>query len=222
MKNSRKKVINLLLVDDHPVVREGIKASLKRKRHVRIVGEASDGEEAISMARKLEPDVILMDISMPRMTGIEAAKRLRKSAPGAKILVLTMHDNKEYVLKMAQLGARGYVFKDASPSELLHAIEAVDAGEIMFAPQASRLILAEYAETAGRSGRNVASDLSDRERLVLRLIAEGYMTKQIADRLSLSHKTVETYRHRIMVKLNFHSIADLTKYAVATGLVEPK
>ncbi len=222
MKTRRKKVITLLLVDDHPVVREGIKASLKTKRHIRIVGEASDGEEAIALTRKLEPDVILMDISMPRMSGIEAAKRLQKSAPDAKILVLTMHDTKEYVLKMTQLGARGYVFKDASPSELLRAIEAVDANEIAFAPKASRHILTEYAETAGRSGRTLPSDLSDRERHVLRLIAEGYMTKEIAERLSLNHKTIETYRHRIMVKLNVHSVADLTKYALAKGLVEAK
>jgi DNA-binding NarL/FixJ family response regulator len=222
MKTHRKKMINLLLVDDHPVVREGIKASLKTKKHIRIVGEASDGEEAIMLARKLGPDVILMDISMPRMSGIEAAKRLRKSAPDSKILVLTMHDNKEYVLKMTQLGARGYVFKDASPSELLRAIEAVDADEVVFGPRASRHILREYAETAGRSGRTRTSDLSDRERLVLRLIAEGYITKEIAERLSLNHKTVETYRHRIMVKLNIHSVADLTKYAVAKGLVEAK
>jgi len=222
MKTQRKNMIKLLLVDDHPVVREGIKASLKTKKHIRIVGEASDGEEAITLARKLGPDVILMDISMPRMSGIEAAKRLRKSAPESKVLVLTMHDNKEYVLRMTQLGAKGYVFKDASPSELLRAIEAVNAGEVVFAPQASRHILKEYAETAGRSRRSLPSDLSDRERLVLKLIAEGYGTKQIADRLCLNRKTIETYRHRIMVKLDIHSIADLTKYALTTGLVEAK
>jgi two-component system response regulator NreC len=220
MKTHRKKVINLLLVDDHPIVREGIKASLKTKKRIRIVGEAADGEEAIALARKLGPDVILLDISMPRMSGIEAARRLRKSAPDSKILVLTMHDNKEYVLRMTQLGAKGYVFKDASPSELLRAIEAVDAGEVVFAPQASRHVLEEYAETAGRSGRTLPSDLSDRERLVLKLIAEGYGTKQIAEHLCLNRKTVETYRHRIMVKLNVHSTADLTKYALAKGLVE--
>jgi DNA-binding NarL/FixJ family response regulator len=222
MKPHRKKVIKLLLVDDHPVVREGIKASLQTRKHIRIVGEASDGEEAITLARKLGPDVILMDISMPRMSGIEAAQRLRKTAPDSKILALTMHDNKEYVLKMTQLGARGYVFKDASPSELMRAIESVDAGEIVFAPRASRHILNEYAETSGRSGRTITSDLSDRERLVLRMIAEGYSTKEIADRMFLNHKTIETYRHRIMVKLDIHTVADLTKYAVVKGLVEAK
>jgi len=221
METHPTHVIRLLLVDDHPVVRQGIRSSLRAKKHIRIVGEASNGVEALEQARKLRPDVILLDISMPVMNGLEAAKRLRKIVPKSKILALTMHDKKEYVLRMAQLGARGYVFKDASPSELIEAVETVSASEVFFSPEALRHILKDYVGGGHKSAQFLSSELSDREESVLRLIAEGLTNKEIAEQLCLNHKTVETYRYRLMRKLNLHRVADLTKFAVSRGIVKP-
>ena len=220
MKKQPVKKIRLLLVDDHPIVREGIKSALSTRKTISIVGEASTGEEALSKALKLEPDVILMDINMPGMSGLEASRRLRKSIPDAKILALTMHENREYILEMSQLGARGYVFKDSSPSELLRAIEAVHAGEFFFSPRASQYLLKAFLRNEQESANFSSTSLSQREKDVLQLIAEGFKTREIANRLGVTDRTIETYRRRLMTKLSVHSVAGLIKHAIAKGIVK--
>jgi DNA-binding NarL/FixJ family response regulator len=220
MKKLPAKKIRLLLVDDHPIVREGIKSALSTRKTISIVGEAASGEEALSKALKLDPDVILMDINMPGMSGLEASRRLRKSIPDAKILALTMHENREYILEMSQLGARGYVFKDSSPSELLRAIEAVHAGEFFFSPRASQYLLKAFLRNEQESTNFSSVNLSQREKDVLQLIAEGFKTREIAKRLGVTDRTIETYRRRLMTKLNVHSVAGLIKHAIAKGIVK--
>jgi two-component system nitrate/nitrite response regulator NarL len=220
MKKQPTKKIRLLLVDDHPIVREGIKSALSTKKNILIVGEASTGEEAMVKARRLAPDVILMDINMPGMSGLEASRRLRKSVPESKILALTMHENREYILEMSQLGARGYVFKDSSPSELHRAIEAVQAGEFFFSPRASQQLLKAYLKGEPLSDTQGSLDLSQREKDVLQLITEGFKTKEIARRLGVTDRTVETYRRRLMTKLSVHSVAALIKHAITKGIVK--
>lgn len=220
MKKQVVKKIRLLLVDDHPIVREGIKSALSTKHNISIVGEAATGEEAMAKAKKLLPDVILMDINMPGMSGLETSRRLRKSVPDSKILALTMHENREYVLEMSQLGARGYVFKDSSPSELLRAIEAVHAGEFFFSPRASQQLLKAFLKGESRTDSPAAVDLSQREKDVLQLIMEGFKTKEIAKRLGVTDRTVETYRRRLMTKLSVHSVAGLIKQAITKGIVK--
>jgi len=220
MKKQLVKKIRILLVDDHPIVREGIKSALSKRKNISIVGEADTGEEAMVKARKLSPDVILMDINMPGMSGLETSRRLRKSVPDSKILALTMHENREYVLEMTQLGARGYVFKDSSPSELLRAIEAVHSGEFFFSPRASQQLLKSFLKGEPRTDSQASVDLSKREKDVLQLITEGFKTKEIARLLGVTDRTVETYRHRLMTKLSVHSVAALIKQAVTKGIVK--
>jgi len=220
MKTQSKKKIRLLLVDDHPIVREGIKSAFSSKTNVWIVGEAANGEEALAKARKLKPDVILMDINMPGMSGLETAQRLRKSVPESKILALTMHENKEYVIEMSQLGASGYVLKDSPPSELLRAIEAAHSGESFFSPKASQHLLRAFLKNEKRVTGHFSVELSKRERDVLQLIAEGLKTKDIASRLGITGRTIETYRRRLMSKLGVHSLAGLVKHAISEGIVE--
>lgn len=219
MKKQPMKKIRLLLVDDHPIVREGIKSALSTKKNISIIGEAATGEEAMVKAKKLSPDVILMDINMPGMSGLETTRRLRKSVPNSKILALTMHENREYVMEMSQLGARGYVFKDSSPSELLRAIEAVYTGEFFFSPRASQQLLKAYLKGEPQAHSHASVDLSQREKDVLQLITEGFKTKEIAKRLGVTHRTVETYRRRLMMKLSVHSVAELIKHAITKGFV---
>ncbi|MCX6134620.1 MAG: response regulator transcription factor [Ignavibacteriales bacterium] len=220
MKKLSPAKIRLLLVDDHPIVREGIKSALAKKSNITVVGEASSGEEAMVKAKKLVPDVILMDINLPGMSGLEASRRLRKSVPASKILALTMHENREYVLEMSQLGARGYVFKDSSPSELFRAIELVHAGEFFFSPRASQQLLKSFLKGESRQDKRTAIDLSQREKDVLQLIAEGLRTKEVAKQLGVTDRTIETYRRRLMAKLSVHSIAGLIKHAIGRGLVK--
>lgn len=222
MKKQPGKRIRLLLVDDHPIVREGIKSSLSAKANILIVGEAANGEEAMTKAKKLAPDVILMDINMPGMSGLEAARRLRKTVPGSKILALTMHENKEYILEMSQLGARGYVFKDSPPSELLRAIEAVHAGDLFFSPRASQQLLRAFLKNEQTSPNHPMVDLSQREKDVLQSIAEGLKTREIARRLGVTDRTIETYRRRLMTKLDVHSVAELIRDAIAKGILKTK
>jgi two-component system nitrate/nitrite response regulator NarL len=210
----------LLLVDDHPLVLEGIKSHLCAQAEFEVVGDASTGNEAITKARLLQPDVVLMDIAMPRMNGLEAVTALRQQAPHAKVLVLTMHDNREYIAQMIRLGARGYVLKDTSPAELIRAIKLVHAGEVFFSPSASRVLVDEVVSLGQtRAPSPSPATLTGRERDVLVLIAEGHSNKRIAVRLGLGVRTVETHRERIMRKLDIHTVAGLTKYAISNGMV---
>jgi two-component system nitrate/nitrite response regulator NarL len=215
-ENKMKKRIKLLLVDDHPVVRKGISSCLARHEHLQVVGEAGDGDEAIRKARELMPDIILMDIDMPEMTGLTVTEVLRKEIPKVKVLILSMHSNSEYVMRIIQSGASGYVLKEAPTEELVRAIEAVNAGEAFFSPEVARMALNKYVRG---TNENASAQLTNREREVLVQIAEGLSNKEIANKLGVGVRTVETHRERIMRKLNIHSVAGLTKFAISQGLV---
>lgn len=206
-----------MLVDDHPVVRKGVASCLARHEHLQIVGEAADGEEAMRKARELLPDVILMDIDMPHMNGLAVTELLRKEMPQIKVLILSMHSNTEYVLRIIQSGARGYVLKEAPTDELVRAINAVFAGDAFFSPEVAHAALNKFVR--GAANENVESALTSREREVLVQIAEGLSNKEIAGRLGVGVRTVETHRERIMRKLDIHSVAGLTKFAISHGLV---
>ena len=222
MAARRNRKIRLLLVDDHPFVREGIKSHLATQMGIEVVGEAGSGHEALQQAARLRPDLVLMDISMPGMNGLEAISRLRKTAPGARVLVLTMHDNREYIAQVFRLGARGFVRKDGSPGELVRAIHAVSAGEAFFGPGVSSVLLEELAqgrESAAHPDSSLV--LSDREREVLARVAEGFGNKDIARRLGVGVRTVQTHREHIMRKLDIHTVAGLTRFAVAHGMIRP-
>jgi two-component system nitrate/nitrite response regulator NarL len=217
VKKDKPKKIKLLLVDDHPIVLDGIKSHLCAQPDFEVVGDAANGQEALRKAKLLLPDVILMDISMPHMNGLEAMTSLRRQVPNAKILVLTMHDNREYIAQVVRYGARGYLLKDSAPAELVGAIKAVHGGDVYFSPSVSKVLIEEMADGRKPSGPE-PQPLTDREREVLSLIAEGLLNKQIADRLGIGVRTIETHRERIMRKLDIHTVAGLTKYAIARGM----
>jgi two-component system nitrate/nitrite response regulator NarL len=209
--------ITLLLVDDHPVVRKGVGFCLARRPTLRIIGEAGDGREAIRKARELMPDIVLMDIDMPEMNGLAATEVLRRELPRIKVLILSMHQNTEYVGRIIQSGARGYVLKEAPVEELVKAIETVHAGEVFFSPDVARVALNQFVREGEPS--DGGGLLTSREQEVLIQIAEGLSNKEIACRLDVGVRTVETHREHIMQKLDIHSIAGLTKYAVLNGLI---
>jgi DNA-binding NarL/FixJ family response regulator len=211
-----KNGIRILLADDHPVVRAGIRSCLAKHSRIEIVGEAADGKEALVLAKQLTPDVVLMDIEMPQMSGLAVTEKLTEELPDTRVVILTMNDNADSIMRMIQAGARGYVLKESPTEELLKAIETVSAGESYFTAEVARLALNQFVEgSAGGAG----SQITDREREVLILIAEGLSNKEIATRLDVGVRTVETHRERIMRKLNIHSVAGLTKYAISNGLV---
>jgi two-component system nitrate/nitrite response regulator NarL len=212
-----KSRIKLLLVDDHPVVRRGISSCLARQERLMIVGEAADGLEAVRKAKELAPDIILMDIDMPHMNGLAVTEVLRKELPNIKVLILSMHSNTDYVLRIIQSGARGYILKEASTEELVKAIETVESGEAFFSPDVARVALNQFVRGPGDGPS--PSQLTNREREVLVQIAEGLSNKEIASQLGVGVRTVETHRERIMRKLDIHSVAGLTKFAISKGLV---
>lgn len=213
--------IRILLVDDHPVVREGLRSCFARLPQLRIVGEAASGEEALRLAKRLKPDLVLMDINMPGINGLVATARLRKIAPDAKVLILSVHENREYVAEVARSGARGYILKDAAPAELIRAIEAVHRGEGFFSPPVAAAMLESMGGPPAPSGLPSAGCLTAREREVIALIAAGAGNKDIAERLAVALSTVKTLRERLMRKLDLHTIAGLTNFAVAQGLFIP-
>jgi two-component system nitrate/nitrite response regulator NarL len=211
------KPIRILLADDHPVVRKGISSCLSRMDHLQVVGEAADGREALRMAHELVPDIVLMDIDMPHLNGLGATQTLQKELPQIKVLVLTMYSNPDYVGRILQSGARGYVLKEASTEELVKAIEMVNGGETYFSSQVATKALNQFVRGGGGGGP--FTQLTKREREVLIHIAEGLSNKEIANQLGVGVRTVETHRERIIRKLDIHSVAGLTRYAVAKGLV---
>lgn len=222
MAGKRTRKIRLLLVDDHPFVREGIKSHLATLAEIQVVGEAGNGKEALERAAQLKPDLVLMDISMPGMNGLEAISRLRRTAPAARVLVLTMHEDREYIAQVFRLGARGFVRKDGSPEELVRAIHAVNTGDAFFGPGVSCVLLEEISRgVPNETTVDHALALSDREREVLAHVAEGRSNKEIAGCLGVGVRTVQTHREHIMNKLNIHSIAGLTRFAIAHGIVRP-
>jgi len=212
-----KPRIKVMLVDDHPVVRKGVGSCLARHEHLQVVAEASDGREAVAKARQLLPNVILMDIDMPHMNGLAVTELLRKELPDIKVLILSMHSNTDYVMRIIQSGARGYVLKEAATEELVRAVDAVHAGEAFFSPEVAHAALNQFVRGVSNQGQDAS--LTAREREVLVQIAEGLSNKEIASRLGVGVRTVETHRERIMRKLDIHSVAGLTKFAIARGLV---
>ena len=215
--SAKKQIITVLLADDHPVVRKGLQLCLGRQSHLKIVGEAADGDEALRQARELKPDVVLMDISMPGMNGLTVTEVLRKELPQIKVLILSVHNNKDFIFRVIQAGAHGYVSKEAPPEELLRAIESVCADEPFFSEDIARAALCEFVKSGGK--KEPFAELTSREREVLVSIAEGQSNKQIAIKLGIGVRTIETHRERIMRRLDIHSVAGLTKYAIANGLI---
>jgi DNA-binding NarL/FixJ family response regulator len=213
--------IRVLLADDHAIVRQGLRSILEREADLQVVGEAADGRDAVRKAATLDPDVVVMDITMPLMNGIEATSRIVRSRRPARVVALTMHTAEEYVYSLLKAGARGYVLKDSGPSELIEAIRTVARGGTYLHPRVSLTVVNEYLKRPGprvRSGKP-AVVLSHREREVLQLIAEGHTSKEIAAQLGLSVKTIEAHRARIMDRLKIHNVAGLTRYAIACGII---
>src|SRR5215471_2052379 len=213
MQKVSAKKIKILVADDHPVVRKGLQSCLARQDRLKVVGEASDGDEALKKTRELSPDVVLMDISMPRMNGLAVTELIRKEASKVKVLVLSVHNNRDYIFRIIQAGAHGYVSKEASPEELLKAIESVYEGEAFFSPEIAQAALNQIVTSGGK--KEPFAQLTSREREVLILIAEGQSNKEIASRLGIGVRTIETHRERIMRRLDIHSVAGLTKFAIA-------
>lgn len=213
--------MRILLADDHAVLRAGLRMLVNAQPDMAVVGEAATGEEAVRLARELGPDVVLMDITMPGMGGIEATARIGRECPQSRVLVLTMHDDPAYLRSVLAAGGSGYVLKRAADTELLSAIRIAHRGEIFLAPSLAGDVVQEVlGRKARRAGAEVPGDtLSEREREVLRLVAQGHTNQEVADRLHLSVKTIETYRSRLMEKLGFKSRADLVRYALSTGLL---
>lgn len=212
--------IRVLLVDDHVLVREGLRHILERDPEIEVIGEASDGEEALELANELQPDVVLMDLTMPRLGGLEATDLLRQRQPDVHVLVLTMHEGYDYFFQALQSGASGYVLKGASGEDVRAAIRAVHAGDVYIHPAIAKQLVGDYLNRIERGESLPEYDgLTTRERQVLRLVAEGLTTPQIAERLTLSPNTVNTHRQHVMQKLNLHNRAELIRYAVRKGFV---
>ncbi|MCX5795983.1 MAG: response regulator transcription factor [Elusimicrobia bacterium] len=207
--------IKVLLVDDHPIVREGVRAYLSHQDSIAVVGEACDGPEALRKGKKLSPDVIVLDVSLPSLDGGELAKRLRQLVPKAKLLAFSIHATEEYVVRMARCGVHGYVTKDEPTQHLLDAIRHVFRGGLHFPPDMSDALLVPGTRPAAAEG---AAALTDRERQVLSLLAEGLANKEVARKLGISVRTAETHREHLSRKLKIATIAGLTKYAIQNGL----
>lgn len=213
--------LRVLIVDDHTLVRAGLRALLEPAEGIAVAGEAEDGLAALEAVRTLHPDVVLMDIAMPKMTGVEATRRIKEEFPAAQVLALTVHDNEEYLFQMLRAGACGYVLKKARPAELVDAIEAASRGETYLFPSMAKSLVGDYLRRveAGEESDTYA-ELTTREREILKLLAEGYTSPEIGDLLHLSVKTVSAHRQHIMEKLDLHRPAELIKYAIRKGLVE--
>jgi len=206
------------LVEDHTLVREGIRSLLDSIKDVEVVGEAANGRDALRKTRQLAPEVVLMDISMPELNGMEATARLAKSCPDSKVLMLSMHNDEEYVAQSLRAGARGYLVKEAATRELEHAIQVLARGEVYFSNSIS--VSAVERLMADDSSGSILAQLTSRQREILQLIAEGCRTREIAERLSLSIKTVETHRTHLMERLGIWDVPGLVKFAIKAGLIQ--
>ena len=214
-------IIRILLVDDHAMLREGLKALLNSSEDIQVIAEASDGRQAIGYVREYSPDVVVMDMAMPGMDGLDATRHIIKERPQTKILVLSQHENERYVLPILQAGAMGYVLKRAFAGELVTAIRTVAQGESFVSPSITKMLLLNYRQHGTATVEEEDKDvLTDREREILKLVAEGRSSQEIADLLTLSKKTVTVHRTNIMTKLGIHNRSNLIKYAINHGLVE--
>lgn len=214
------KKIRILLADDHTLLRAGLRTLLSAERDLEVIGEAADGQEAVALAEELRPDVIVMDLAMPVMNGLDATRHITARLPETRVLALTMHAEEQYLLELLQAGGSGYVLKRSADTELMEAIRAVSRGEAFLYPGAVKLLLAEYSRDATETGRRPGAELSEREGAVLKLTAEGYSNHEIGEQLGVSPKTVDTYRQRIMEKLDLRHRAELVHYALDRGLLK--
>lgn len=210
--------IKIMIVEDHTIVREGIRELLARNPSFEVVGEAEDGMEAIKLAPKVMPDIILMDISMPNLDGLSATKEIKKRYPNFKVLILTIHDSEEYIYQILKYGADGYVLKEAAYDELVSAIEAVMRGKKFLSPSISGEVINRYVRQP-RPQKNPLDTLTQKEREILTLIAEGYKNKEMADKLFVSVKTIEFHRLNLMKKLDIHNQAALIRFAIRSGML---
>ena len=215
------KKIRVLIVDDHALVRAGIHSLLALVENIEVIGEASDGKEALSKIERLKPDVVLMDLAMPIMGGLEATRRLRRDFPGIKVLALTQYDDSEYVIPVIEAGASGFVTKMSAFSELAAAIEATYKGESYLSSTAATALVEEYQQKTTQDGEHDPyQQLTDREREVLKLVAEGHTSREIAEIFVVSPKTVEWHKNSLMKKLGIHSRIDLIKYAIRKRIID--
>ncbi|MBL0060894.1 MAG: response regulator transcription factor [bacterium] len=210
--------VRIVLADDHKLFRMGLRQLIERHPDVSIVGEAATGLEAVSIVKEHIPDVVLMDISMPELNGIEAARRLHEEVPEVRVVIVSMHSDRRYVLEALRAGVRGYLLKDSSPEEIFRAIQKVMSNQLYLSPQINEQVIAGFAQQGNAALKSAFEILSGREREVLQLLAEGKNSEQIADLLNLSAKTVETHRMHIMNKLDIHTLPELTRYALREGL----
>jgi DNA-binding NarL/FixJ family response regulator len=216
------KRITVLLAEDHPIVRVGIQALLNHERDIEVVGEAATGREAVQLTRKLRPAVVVMDIAMPMLNGLEATRQIRRDVPGTKVLILSAHGDDAYVEQVSAIGAAGFLLKQTSSEDLATAIREVQKGNTFFSPAISKRLHERHRRSLDRGGRlkTRSNRLSSREEEVLQLIAEGKANKQIATELGVSFKTVDKHRQHLMAKLDIHDISGLTRYAISKGIIE--
>lgn len=212
--------IRVILADDHRILREGIRALIEDQDDMVVVGESEDGMATVKMVAELEPDVVVMDIAMPLLNGLEATRQIHRDFPQVKVLILTMHDNEEYIRQVLAAGALGYVLKDAAARDLLGAIRTVNQGEAILSPAITRLVIEDYLRWGDIRPEDTTDGLTPREREILQLIAEGYTNKEIAGILSLSIKTVQSHRTNLMNKLDLHDRGELIKYAIQKKIID--
>jgi len=210
--------IRVLLADDHPIVREGLRSLLEKEDDIEIVGEAEEGRKAVGLVRELLPDVVIIDITMPNLNGVDATRQIVKEFPAVKVIALSMHSNVMFVTEMLKAGASAYVLKECFIDELIESIQTVAAGGIYLSPKVTSVVVSDYVKRLSVSAESPLEALTEREREVLQLIGEGKNTKQIALELHVSTKTIEANRRKIMEKLDAHSIAELVKIAIVGGL----
>jgi two-component system response regulator NreC len=210
--------IKILLADDHKLLREGLRALIEEQQNMTVIAEAENGRSAVQLAARLSPDIIVMDISMPGLNGIDATRRIAAELPGVKVIALSMHADRNFVVEMFKAGAMGYLLKDCAFEELIRAINTVVANKAYLSAKLSDTMIKDYVNLFPGKNLSVFSALTTREREILQLLAEGKGTREIAAGLNVSTKTVETFRRQIMKKLDIHSVAELTKYAIRAGL----
>lgn len=212
--------IRILLADDHTILREGIRSLLEDEPDMQVIGEAEDGHTAVRLALQLGPEIVILDIAMPILNGLEATRQIKHQKPEIKVLILTMHENEEYIRQLLAAGAQGYILKDAAARELIGAIRSVQRGESVLSPAVTRLVIEDYLRWGDLQPEQASDGLSAREREVLQLIAEGYTNKQIAEILSISIKTVQAHRASLMQKLDLHDRGELIKYAIQKKIID--
>ena len=210
--------VRILLADDHRIVRDGLRALIETQPNMEVIGESDNGRDALRLAKESSPDLVVMDLSMPGLNGIETTRRILSEVEGVRVVVLSMHSDKRFVHEALRAGASGYLLKDSAFEELAQAVATVMRGQSYLSPAIAGIVVDAWARDAQHEGTEIQSVLTPREREVLQLLAEGRNTKQIAAALSVSAKTIETHRRRIMKKLGLHSVAELTKYAIREGL----